>query len=367
MNSELHQVSPKTETCANLFGLEREELEQAALDCGQPRYRGRQLYRGVYRNRNFDLAAFTDLSKPFREALRSKYRLALPDVREKHQSGDGAVRYLLLFEDGQEAESVYMPEENRVTLCLSSQAGCAVGCRFCFTALMGLKRNLTAAEILGQVYVLVTDQAISPNARLNLVFMGMGEPLLNLQPVMKAVRILADPAGLNVPLRRITISTAGIIPGIRALSREPLRPKLAVSLNASTDEQRTALMPLNRKYPLAELMAACRDFPLRPRERLTFEYVLLDGINDSKEDALRVAQLIRGLRAKVNLIPYNPGPDLPYKSSPWARVTAFQETLTRQSLPAFIRLSRGRDVRAACGQLALGGPLEDRVRQPDFL
>lgn len=356
MSTEALIITPETRVRINLFGLERKELEQAALDCGQPRYRGRQIYHGVYKHRNLDLGAFTELSKPFRAILGSKFRLSLPQIREIHPSRDGAVRYLIGFEDGQAAESVYMPDENRVTLCLSSQAGCAVGCRFCFTALMGLKRNLTAGEILGQVYLIAQHQGIAPDARLNLVFMGMGEPLLNLHAVMKAVRILADPAGFSVPVRRITVSTAGVIPGIHALSREPLRPKLAVSLNASTDKQRTELMPLNRKYPLAKLMAACRNFQLRPRERLTFEYVLLDGINDSRQDALRVAQLVRGIRAKVNLIPYNSGPDLPYRSSPWERVFAFQQILTGENVPAFIRLSRGRDIRAACGQLALQGP-----------
>jgi 23S rRNA (adenine2503-C2)-methyltransferase len=353
MSSEASNSMLAIEAGANLFGLDRDELEQAALECGEPRFRGRQLYRGVYHHRNLNLAAFTDLSKRFRETLISKFRLALPQIQEKHHSRDGSVRYVLSFEDGEGAESVYMPEERRVTLCISSQAGCAVDCRFCFTALMGLKRNLTAGEILGQVYALAQDQSISRSVRLNVVFMGMGEPLLNLQAVMKAVRFMADPAGLGVPFRRITVSTSGVIPGIEKLARESVRPKLAVSLNASTDEQRTSLMPLNRKYPLAPLMAACRDYPLRPRETLTFEYVLLDGINDSTKDALRVAKLIRGLRAKVNLIPYNSGPGLPYHASPWERVLAFQETLRDERIPAFIRISRGRDIRAACGQLML--------------
>jgi 23S rRNA (adenine2503-C2)-methyltransferase len=353
MNTDVSNRAPAIREGANLFGLECEELEQAALDCGESRFRGRQIYRGVYHHRNFDLAAFTDLSKPFRETLRSKFRLTLPEIREKQLSRDNSVRYLLGFEDGQGAESVYMPEQSRVTLCVSSQVGCAVDCRFCFTALMGLKRNLTAGEILGQVYLLAEDQGIGPSTRLNIVFMGMGEPLLNLYPVMKSVRILADPAGLGIPLRRITISTSGIIPGIQSLGREAVRPKLAVSLNASTDGQRTALMPVSRKYPLTELMAACRDYPLRPRETLTFEYVLLDAINDSRQDALRVAKLIHGIKAKVNLIPYNPGPGLPYRPSPWERALAFQETLASQHTPAFVRLSRGRDIRAACGQLLL--------------
>jgi 23S rRNA (adenine2503-C2)-methyltransferase len=353
MNTEVSNQTSAIEAGTNLFGLECEELEEAALDCGQSRFRGRQIYRGVYGHRNFDFAAFTELSKTFRETLCSKFKLALPQIREKHWSRDGSVRYLLGFEDGQGAESVYMPEKSRITLCVSSQAGCAVDCRFCFTALMGLKRNLTAGEILGQVYLLTEDQVISSGTRLNVVFMGMGEPLLNLQSVMKAIRILTDSVGLGISPRRITISTSGIIPGIQKLALESVRPKLAISLNASTDEQRISLMPVSRKYPLRDLIAACRDYPLRPHERLTFEYVLLDGINDSCQDAMRVSKLIRGIRAKVNLIPYNPGPGLPYRASPWERVLAFQETLARGHTPAFIRLSRGRDIRAACGQLLL--------------
>jgi 23S rRNA (adenine2503-C2)-methyltransferase len=216
-----------------------------------------------------------------------------------------------------------------------------------------LKRNLTAGETVGQVIALMREHAIAPSARLNVVFMGMGEPLLNFRAVMKAIRIMAEREGLAIPERRMTLSTAGIIPGIRALGREPVRPKLAVSLNATTDEQRSRLMPLNRKYPLSELMAACREYPLRPRERLTFEYVLLDGINDSPEDAERVARLIRGLRAKVNLIPYNSGAQLPYCPPPFDRVVAFQKLLTSRGVPAFVRISRGQDIRGACGQLML--------------
>ncbi|HEX5482366.1 MAG TPA: 23S rRNA (adenine(2503)-C(2))-methyltransferase RlmN, partial [Terriglobia bacterium] len=238
-------------------------------------------------------------------------------------------------------------------LCISSQVGCAVDCAFCFTALMGLKRNMTAGEILGQVYAIAEDQRLDQRRRLNIVFMGMGEPLLNFSQVIKTVRLLADPEGLAIPLRRMTISTSGIIPRIRDLATEPLRPKLAISLNASTDEQRAALMPVNRKYPLADLMAACRDYPLRPREQLTFEYVLLDAINDSPEDARRVALLVSGLKAKVNLIPYNSGTALPFRPPPFERVLAFQNVLTAQRIPAFIRISRGQDVSAACGQLML--------------
>jgi 23S rRNA (adenine2503-C2)-methyltransferase len=205
------------------------------------------------------------------------------------------------------------------------------------------------------VLAVAAAQAMPHRARMNLVFMGMGEPLLNLPAVMKAVHIIADPNGMGVPLRRITISTAGIVPKIRELALDPIRPKLAVSLNASTDEQRDAIMPINRKYPLAELLQACRNYPLRPREHLTIEYVMLDGINDADADARRVVKLLAGLKAKVNLIPYNGGEELPYRPSPMRRVMAFQDILVARDIPAYIRISRGQDVRAACGQLSLAG------------
>jgi len=339
----------------NLLGLSREELERLAVECGQARYRGRQLYRGIYARRAQTLDSLTDLGRTFRAALSARYRVAYPEVQREFVSRDGAVRYLLRLEDGQTIEAVYMPEEHRTTLCLSSQVGCAVDCRFCFTALVGLKRNLTAGEMVGQVLALAQAQRIPRRARLNVVFMGMGEPLLNLAAVMQAVKILTDPEGVAIPWRRITISTVGIVPRILELGREPGRPKLAVSLNASTEEQRTALMPLNRKYPLRDLLQACRSYPLRPRERLTFEYVMLDGLNDSNADAERVSEWLRGMRCKVNLIPYNAGAEFPYRASPLKRVLGFQKVLADRGLPVFIRISRGQDVRAACGQLSLAG------------
>ncbi len=337
----------------NLLGMTGDELQRFAQACGQPRYRGAQVYEAIYRRRERDFARLTNLGGSFREFLSSGYRITYPRVEREFISGDGAVRYLLGLEDGNTIEAVYMPEENRTTLCISSQAGCAVDCRFCFTALVGVRRNLTVGEIVGQVLALATAQGIAPKSRLNVVFMGQGEPLLNLGPVMKAVRIMADPAGCGIALRRITISTSGIVPRIYDLAREPVRPKLAISLNASTEEQRTALMPINRKYSLRDLFEACRAYPLRPRERITFEYVMLDGINDSDSDAERVAGLLRGIPSRVNLIPYNPGDGLPYRPSPLARVLKFQEVLAARHVSAFIRISRGRDIMAACGQLSL--------------
>jgi len=339
----------------NLVGYDRQELERLVQPLGKAPYRGRQLYHALYSRRETELAALTNLDKEFREALANHYEIAYPHVQNEFTSKDGSARYLLRLQDNTAIETVYMPEEERITLCLSSQAGCAVDCRFCFTALLGLQRNLSAGEILGQVLAVARAREIPARSRLNLVFMGMGEPLLNLVPVMKAIRIFADPGGFAIPLRRITISTSGIIPGMRELARDPRRPKLAVSLNASSEEQRTELMPINRKYPLSELLRACRAYPLRPRELLTFEYVLLDGFNDTDADAVRVAELLRGMRAKVNLIPYNRGSELPYRPPPLERVLAFQQLLTERHLPAYIRISRGQDIGAACGQLRLEG------------
>jgi 23S rRNA (adenine2503-C2)-methyltransferase len=337
----------------NLLGLNLEELENCAASFGQPRYRGRQIYHGIYVRRARDFAGLTDLHRDFRESLASRQAIVYPQVEREVPSRDGAVRYLFRLADGKFVETVYMPENDRTTLCLSSQVGCALDCRFCFTALLGAQRNLTAGEIIGQVLAVTTGQNVARGTRLNLVFMGMGEPLLNLPQVTKAVEILADPKGVGVTLRRITVSTVGIPPRIEELARAAIRPKLAISLNASHDEQRSALMPINKKYPLADLLRACRDYPLRPWEHLTFEYVMLDGFNDSDDDARRVADLLRNLRAKVNLIPYNSGPQLPFRAPRFERVVAFQEILTDRRIPTFIRISRGQDIHAACGQLSL--------------
>lgn len=339
----------------NLLGLERAELERFAADEGQPRYRGRQIFRRIYARRETDFQAFTDLDKKFRDFLSTRYTIALPRIEREFRSRDDSIRFLFRLDDGQPVEAVFMPEDNRTTLCISSQVGCAVDCRFCFTGLLGLKRNLTAGEMVGQVLALIRAQQIPRKTALNVVFMGMGEPLLNFQPVMKAIRLLAHPEGVGMAARRITLSTSGIVPRLYDLAREPIRPRLAVSLNASTDEQRTALMPLNRKYPLEALLGACREYPLRPRERLTFEYVLLEGVNDSDQDARRVAELLRGIRAKVNLIPYNGGPQLPFRAPGLERLLAFQQVLAGRHVPAFIRISRGQDVMGACGQLSLAG------------
>jgi len=291
--------------------------------------------------------------------------VGLPVIEKRFVSSDGTVRYLMNFVDGQSVETVWMPEGDggesgdgseaergwdRATICISSQVGCAVDCQFCLTALLGMKRNLTAGEIVGQVCAVLNDQQVSPpRDRVNLVFMGMGEPFLNYDNFMKSVRLLVE--GVGIPESRMTVSTAGIVPRIYDFGAEPVRPKLAISLNASNDELRTRLMPINRKWNLEKLMAAARDFPLRNRERLTFEYVLLDEVNDSAQNARDVVELIRGMRAKVNLIALNPGPGIAFQTPSEQRVLAFQNILVAAGIPAFIRRPRGRDIFAACGQL----------------
>jgi 23S rRNA (adenine2503-C2)-methyltransferase len=275
---------------------------------------------------------------------------------------------LLKLADGKTVETVWMPEAERSTVCISSQVGCPVDCKFCLTALMGLERNLTAGEIVGQVLRVAADRGLAANVdRLNIVMMGQGEPLLNLANVIKATRLLTDPEGMAISPRRITLSTSGIIPKIRELGQEQVRPKLAISLNASTEEQRQRLMPITRKYHLRDLIDACRAYPLRPWEKLSFEYVLLKGVNDTDEDARRVAKLLANVNAKVNLIALNPGPGIPFETPAPDRVASFQ-AIVRRTLPCFLRKPRGLDVYAACGQLkrmevgqAILSPVEIRM------
>ena len=286
-----------------------------------------------------------------RRELGERCIVGLPELDRRFESTDGTRRYLLRLSDGRTIEAVLMPEEARDTICISTQVGCPVDCRFCMTALMGLERNLTAGEIVGQVLFVAHDNGLVPaDRRINIVMMGMGEPLLNLPNVLKATRLILDPAGMGLSPRRITASTSGIIPKMEELGRETVRPKLAISLNASTEEQRSELMPISRKYPLAELIKVCRAYPLRPWEQLTFEYVLLKGVNDSDADARRVVRLLANLNCKVNLIALNPGPGIAYETPAPDRVASFQ-TILRKSLPCFLRKPRGRDIFAACGQL----------------
>ena len=382
-----------------LLGKSREELREWLAGIGEPAYRGDQIYRALYQERNFEAGKMTVLPAELRERLAGEATITLPTVRQRYFSKDGSVRYLFgLGEKSKDkfatetqgsqrkteeqigravsrdasVEAVWMPSENRQTICISTQAGCAVDCQFCMTAQLGLIRNLTAGEIVGQILVALKENEEKENTgerernntegteksrdkkQTNVVLMGQGEPLLNYENVMAAMRIVLDRKGVGLAPNHVTLSTSAIVPGIEKLAKEAVRPKLAISLNASNDEQSDVLMPINKKYPLKELLAACKKFPTGSREYITFEYVLLGGVNDTAEDARRVARLMSGLgRVKVNLIPWNPGA-LPYKEPTEESIAEFHRILLEKGLPAFTRYSRGRDVMAACGQLALG-------------
>jgi 23S rRNA (adenine2503-C2)-methyltransferase len=331
----------------SIVGMELTDIQQA-LGSSEPGFRARQIYEAVYRHRVTDVGAISNLPKSLRARLRSDLPLGLPEIERRYDSTDGTRRYLLRLDDGKTVETVWMPEGERSTICISSQVGCPVDCKFCLTALMGLERHLTAGEIAGQVLRVAGDNSLTE--RVNIVMMGQGEPLLNLANVIKATRLLTDPEGMAISPKRITLSTSGIIPKIDELAHEEVRPKLAISLNASNEEQRRELMPITRKYHLKELMEACRRYPLRPWEKLTFEYVMLKDVNDTDADARRVVKLLANLNAKVNLIALNPGPGIPFSTPLKERVESFQG-IVRRALPCFIRRPRGLDVFAACGQL----------------
>ncbi len=352
-----------------------QELTDVALGAGQPAYRGQQLFDAIYRQKIERLDQVSTLPLAYRARLGEQgWGVGLPGIARKFVSSDGTARYLVELSDGETVETVWMPEGDggesgdgseagdemeggtaaarfgRATICVSSQVGCAVNCKFCFTALLGVKRNLGAGEIVGQIVAVLKEQGVEPPLqRVNIVFMGMGEPFLNYDNFMKSVRLLAE--GVGIPESRMTVSTAGIVPRINDFGQETRRPKLAISLNGSNDRLRSEVMPLNRKWNLAELMKAAREFPLRARERLTFEYVLLAGVNDAPEQAREVVELVRGIRAKINLIALNPGTELPYQTPERERVLAFQRLLVAAGVPTFLRRPRGRDIFAACGQL----------------
>jgi 23S rRNA (adenine2503-C2)-methyltransferase len=398
----------------SLLGMDRDELTAIMSEVGEPGYRAKQLLEAVYRQRVESIEEISTLPQGLRAKLAEKgVSVGMPRIEQRFVSLDGTVRYLITFADGQTVETVWMPEGDggeagdgseagveaasdvsslrdstdfpiapgtalpgfhvpplagldsqdasttrtqqrqnprRSTICVSSQVGCAVDCQFCLTALLGVKRNLTAGEIVGQVCAVLKDQSVSPpEDRINLVFMGMGEPFLNYDNFVKAARLLVEEVGIAE--RRMTVSTAGIVPRIRDFGAEKIRPKLAISLNASNDELRTRLMPLNKKWNLEMLLSAARDYPLRTREWITFEYVLLGGVNDGPENAKEVVELLRGMRCKVNLIALNPGPGIEFTTPDAERVAAFQNILRNFGIPAFVRRPRGRDIYAACGQL----------------
>lgn len=352
-----------------LLGLTLQELTAFAEDAGEPSYRGKQLFEAIYRQRVDSAEQISTLPQGFRSIISDKgMSVGLPRIEKKFVSNDGTVRYLIGLDDGQSVETVWMPDGDggeagdgsdaetggrtwdRATICVSSQVGCAVDCQFCLTAMLGMKRNLTPGEIAGQVCAVLRDQnAFPPKDRLNLVFMGMGEPFLNYDNFIKAVRLLVD--GVGIPASHMTVSTAGIVPRIYDFAAELVRPKLAISLNASNDALRTRLMPLNKKWNLEMLVTAAREYPLRGREVVTFEYVLLNEVNDSLQNAREVVELVRGIKTKINLIALNPGPGIDFQTPGETRVVEFQRTLITAGVPAFLRRPRGRDIYAACGQL----------------
>ena len=330
--------------------LEIAELERAVEALGQPRFHARQLFQWVHKRAVTDFGEMTDLGRDLRSTLATNFRITTPEVLRSERSTDGTSKFLLRLEDGQLIESVFIPDTPANTFCLSTQVGCAMRCGFCLTGKMGIIRNLTAGEIVGQVRVLARELDLL-RARFNIVLMGMGEPLHNYDATMKALRMLADEHGLGVNPRRMTLSTVGVLPALERLATEPLMPNLAISLHATTEDQRDMLVPINRKYGLKELLDACGRFPIKRRERITFEYVLLKDVNDTDDDARRLVRLLNGIKAKVNLLPLNEAAGIRFERPTDARVNRFAQILAERGVVVSVRKSRGRDIRAACGQL----------------
>jgi len=334
----------------DLAELERPEVEQAVADLGVPRFHGSQVFQWMWARGVSDFAQMTDLSQALRTRLEERFRIATPVIETRQVSSDGTTKFLLRLEDGRHLESVFIPDTPAQTFCVSTQVGCAMNCAFCLTGKMGLVRNLSAGEIAAQVRVLAHETGLRPST-FNIVLMGMGEPLHNYAATMKAIRVMADTKGLALHPKRITLSTVGVLPGLEKLAQEPLMPNLAISLHATTNEQRDRLVPVNRKFTLEDLIAACKRFPLAKRRRIMFEYVLLDGVNDTPEDARRLVRLLAGIKAKVNLLPLNEAAGIPFARPSDDRVNAFAQILVDHDLVVTVRRSRGRDIRAACGQL----------------
>jgi len=360
---------PQEEGAKDLVGLSREALESEIAALGQPRFRARQLWHWLYDRGAREFESMSSLSKDFRRLLAEHYRIGRPAVATEQRSTDGTRKWLLTVAGGHQVETVFIPEEDRGTLCVSSQVGCTLTCRFCHTGTQRLVRNLSPAEIVGQVLVAKDAfeewPASQPDRRItNLVFMGMGEPLYNYENVATAIRILNDNEGLSLSKRKITLSTAGVVPAMQRCGEE-LDVNLAVSLHAVTDAVRDEIVPLNRKYPIEQLIAACRSYPgVHNARRITFEYVMLEGVNDSDEDARGLADLIAGIPAKTNLIPFNPWPGAPYNASSAERVARFARILNDAGLAAPVRMPRGQDIMAACGQLKSASERERRAVRP---
>jgi 23S rRNA (adenine2503-C2)-methyltransferase len=338
----------------DLSELDRAEVEAAVMDLGARRFHGTQVFQWIWAKGVTDFAAMTDLAQPLRAKLAERYRISAPAVEMRQVSTDGTTKFLLRLADGRHIEAVYIPDTPAQTFCISTQVGCAMNCAFCLTGKMGLVRNLTPGEIATQVRLLAHETRLAATG-FNIVLMGMGEPLHNYAATMKAIRMLTDEKGLAMHPKRITLSTVGVLPGLEKLANEPLMPNLAISLHATTNEQRDQLVPVNRKYTLEDLIDACRRFPLAKRRRIMFEYVLLNGVNDTPEDAHRLARLLGGIKAKVNLLPLNEAPGIPFTRPSDDRVNAFAQILVDHGLVVTVRRSRGRDIRAACGQLIVEG------------
>lgn len=335
---------------ADLLGWTSEEVVAYVSGLGMKPFRGRQIYRWIYRHGADTFAQMTNLSKSDRATLQRRADFEKSEIIERLTASDGTEKFLLRLSDGHRVEGVIIPDGNRHTLCVSTQVGCGMQCRFCCTGRSGLARHLQVSEIVGQVLAV---QATRPQERAlsHIVLMGMGEPLANYDATVHAVRILLDPWGFDFSERKITLSTCGLVPGIARLAKEGLGINLAVSLNAADDATRSRLMPINEKYPLGELMKTLRRFPLPSRRRLTFEYLLIRGVNDSREDANRLARLLRGIPCKINLIPFNPVPGSSYEAPSRDRIEAFQNLLLGEKYTALLRESRGAEIAAACGQL----------------
>jgi 23S rRNA (adenine2503-C2)-methyltransferase len=346
---------------SNLFGLARDQLKGLVSELGEPAFRARQLYSWLYAKRARSLEAMTNVPKALRTALAEGHELRWPQVAERHPSADGTVKYLFRLDDGATIESVFIPEEKRRTICLSTQAGCPLKCAFCLTGISGYKRNLQTWEILGQVAHVMTDTPAREQPW-NIVVMGMGEPLLNYEATVAALRILMDPEGFAVSPRKLTLSTVGILPALEKLMEEPVRPNLAISLHAPTAALRRELMPIEDKYPLPDVIAAAQRYPIPQGGRVTYEYVLLSGVNDGVGHARDLVRLLKGSRAKVNLIPLNPAPDIPFAAPTPEAVDNFCRVLADAHLTVSVRRPRGQDVLAACGQLHLKrGPAVDAL------
>jgi 23S rRNA (adenine2503-C2)-methyltransferase len=338
----------------DLAGLEREEIADFVESLGHKRFHAAQIYRWIWKRGVTAFADMTDLPRALRQTLDEKAAISTPATVTQAVSEDGTQKFALRLGDGKQIESVFIPDTPAQTFCISTQVGCAMGCAFCLTGKMGLVRHLSAGEIAGQVRVLAEALALR-ESRFNIVLMGMGEPLHNYDATMKALRILNDEEGLAINPRRVTLSTVGLVPMLDKLAAEPLMPNLAVSLHATTEEQRAAIVPPTKKHSLHDIIEACKRFPVSKRGRITFEYVLLEGVNDSPEDARRLVKLLTGVKAKVNLIPLNAAAGIPFDRPSDARVSRFGEILASKGLGVSVRKSRGRDIRAACGQLILEG------------